>query len=543
VVDVRCRTLVWICLVVVVAGGCTTNERSGEPAGEEPVRGGRLVVAIQSDPEHLNPAITTSGGTHTAAELLYNGLVEVDPGLKPVPELAESWQIEQGGQVYRFRLRDGVKWHDGQPFTSADVKFSFEQVLLKYHSRAAASIGPALDSVEAPDPRTVEFRFKYPYAPLLQQLDVTEAPIIAKHLYESSDPLKNRANIAPVGTGPFKFVSYKPGAEVRLARNPDYFKPGLPYLDEVVMRVAPEAASQVVSLEAGEVQWLWGVPGPDQPRLQQSEDLRMVRTNRNPGGSNCIMTLSFNLQLPVLKDVRVRRAIAHAVDRQQFLQRVLFGEGAVATAPISSGIGWAHASDLPVPQFETARSAALLDAAGWRRQGDGTRTARGVTEVRDGTPLTLDFVHFPAFKSYGELLRAQLREVGIDLKLRPQEPPVFAETVFTKRDFDTNIISYCNGTDPEIGVRRMYDSARIGPVPFSNAAAYRNRRVDGLLEQAARTLDQNKRADLYRQMQQIAVEDLPYLGIVETLATRASRANCAGFKPYGLFAEAAYCAR
>ena len=132
-----------------------------------------------------------------------------------------------------------MKWHDGTPFTSADVKFSFEEVLLKFHARTKASMGGVLAGIETPDDRTVVFRFKHPYAPLLYQLDVTEAPIVAKHIYQNTDPQTNPANASPVGTGPFKFVSYKKGAEIRLARNPTYFKKGMPYLDGLVMRIIP----------------------------------------------------------------------------------------------------------------------------------------------------------------------------------------------------------------------------------------------------------------------------------------------------------------
>jgi ABC-type transport system substrate-binding protein len=146
---------------------------------EAPSRGGTLVVALAADPGHLNPALTTSGATHAAAELLYNGLLGRNEQGEPQPELAEHWEVEQAGVLYRFHLRAGVQWHDGQPFTAADVKFTFEQVLLKFHARTKASLGEALAAIDTPDAWTVVFRFTRPYAPLLQQLDVTEAPIPA----------------------------------------------------------------------------------------------------------------------------------------------------------------------------------------------------------------------------------------------------------------------------------------------------------------------------------------------------------------------------
>ncbi len=542
---------VLVCALVLAA--CTAPQRQAEPpppdrdetpaAPAEPVRGGRLVAAIDSDPGSLNPAITTSGATHTASELIYNGLVDLGPDLEPIPELAERWDVEDDGRLYRFHLREGVKWHDGRPFTSNDVTFTFQQVLLQYHARTKASILPVLRTIEAIDDTTVEFRFKEPYAPLLQQLNVTEAPILPLHIYENSDPQTNPANNEPVGTGPFKFVSYDPDREIRLERNPDYFEDGLPYLDEIVMRVIPDEGSQVTAFEAGEVDWLWSVPGPDQARLRDDPGVEFLQTAVNPGGSNCIMTVSFNLQRPILQDERVRRAFAHGLDRDQILERAQFGEGRVAAAPIHSGIGFAHATGLDLPSNDPAEAERLLDEAGWPRQGQGIRVSRGATGVPDGTPLAFDFLHFPTFAPYGELVRAQLREIGMDVTLEPLEPPTFVDTVFKERDFDTNIISYCNGPDPEIGVRRMYTSQNIGDVPFSNAAAYTNREVDRLFDEARQTVGQDDRGRLYREIQEILVDDLPYFWIVETLSTRAYRAGCTGFQPAGHFAETAYCRR
>jgi peptide/nickel transport system substrate-binding protein len=533
------RGLAVLLLVVMVVLGFAPAR-----AQDNAVRGGTLVVAIVSDPGHLNPAITTSGATHAASELIYNGLLGRDERGDPVPELAESWQVEQGGTVYRFRLRDGVKWHDGKPFTASDVKFTFEEALLKFHARTRASMGALLTGIETPDDRTVVFRFKQPYAPLLYQLDATEAPIIARHVYQGSDPQTNPANANPIGTGPFKFASYAKGTEIRLARNPAYFKPGLPYLDGLVMRIIPDLSVQALALENGEVDFLWELPGPLQGRIKSDPRFQTARTGYHPGGSNCIMTMSFNLERPILKEIRVRQAVAHALDRQAFLSQILFGDGKVAAAPISSEIPWAHATGLAMPKPDRAEAEKLLEGVGWRREGDGPRTSRGVAGVADGTRLSLDFLHFPAFAKYGELVRQQLAGIGIGVTLRPLEPAVFAPTVFKDRNFDFNVISYCNGPDPEIGVRRMYHSSQIGSAPFTNAAAYRNPRVDALFDEASRTVERDRRSRLYRQVQEVVVQDLPYYWLVETVSTRVWTARCSGFRAWtGLFAEGAFCRR
>ncbi|HEV2761030.1 MAG TPA: ABC transporter substrate-binding protein, partial [Acidimicrobiales bacterium] len=193
-------------------GDAAPDAQGGPTTTAAPVRGGTIVQAISSDPGHLNPAVTSGGAVHSASEMMFNGLVGWGPDGKPVPELAESWTIEGNGTAYRFALRQGVKWHDGRDFTSDDVKFSFERALLRLHSRTQASMGSAQVTIEAPDPRTVVFRFPNPYAPLLQQLNVTEAPIIPKHVYEGCADLSTAAacpaNRQPVGTGPFKLDSY-----------------------------------------------------------------------------------------------------------------------------------------------------------------------------------------------------------------------------------------------------------------------------------------------------------------------------------------------
>ena len=330
-----------------------------------------LVAALESDPGHLNPAITTNGGIHTASGLLYDGLIALDSTLSPVPALAERWEVLDGGARYRFHLRRGVRWHDGKAFTAADVKFTFDSLLLRFHARTRASMSPALLSVDAPDDSTVEFRFRRPYAPLLQQLDVVEAPMLPRHLYAGSDPLRNSANIAPVGTGPYRFVAYDVNNEIRYTANSDYFG-GVPAIRDVILRVIPDAATRVIALEAGEIDWLYAVPGPDRERLRRDKRVRLVKASESPGGSNCITTVGFNLDRPWFRDVRVRRAIAHAVNREQFVERVLFGDGRAADAPISSRIRFAYRSDLPIPAFDTRRGADERDDL-----------------AHDGTPLFL----------------------------------------------------------------------------------------------------------------------------------------------------------
>jgi peptide/nickel transport system substrate-binding protein len=492
-------------------------------------RGGTAVVAVQADPGHLNPGISTAANVHAVADTLYNALVELDRDFRPQPDLALRWTVGEGGTVYTFQLAPNVKWHDGQPFSSADVKFTFDEVLLKHHARSRAGLGAVIAAVEAPAPDRVVIRLKRPYGPLLQLLNVTEAPILPRHLYQGSDPLTNPANARGIGTGPFKLESHRTDQQIVMVRNPDYFKPGLPYLDRLIFRIIPDAGAQALALQAGEVDFLPLVAAPDVARLATRNDLTLMQTAYGSGGSNCIHTLSFNLDRKALADLRVRQAVASAIDREQILRDVQFGLGKVPAAPISSGLAWAHAAGaLAKYPFNPQRAAELLDAAGLAPGADGVRA-------------TLEMLHFPTFNRIGEVVRQNLAKVGLRIVQKPLDRAAFVEAVFAQRAFDLNIISYCNGADPDSGVRRMYVSNNIGSVPFSNAAAYRNPEVDRLFALAADTPGLDERARHYAAVQKILADELPYWWLVETFVSNAWRSKTQGWQPWsGQIAERAW---
>ncbi len=494
-----------------------------------PVRGGIAVIAVAADPGHLNPAISTGSHVHAVADSLYNALIELDRDLRPQPDLARSWTVSNDGTIYTFELASGVRWHDGAPFSSADVKFTFEEVLLKHHARTKAGLGSVLAAIETPTPGTVIFRLRQPYGALLQLLNVTEAAILPRHLYQSSDPLTNPVNLKPVGTGPFKFDSYRTDQQVVLIRNADYFKPGLPYLDRLVLRILPDSTAQSLALQTGEVDYLGLVNPIDVERLRARSDLVTAQTSFGTGGGNCITTLAFNLQRPALADSRVRHAIALLIDREQILRDVQFGFGRIARAPISSGIGWAHAAGV-LDRYALApqRAIELLDDAGFKPGAEGVR-------------LSIDLLHFPTFNRIGEVLRLNLAKAGIRLVQKPLDRAAFINAVFEKRAFDTSLISYCAGADPDAGVRRMYASEHIGSVPFSNAAAYRNDQVDRLFARAAQSNDTTERGRHYAEIQRIVAAELPYWWLVETVVNSVWRSRYEGFQPWsGQLAERAW---
>jgi len=578
------RKSVIVCLAFLLTAAACSNGgdeggggEQGESGGREPVRGGTMVVGLSAPlPAQgtLNPAVNTQGGMQQAAGHLFNGLVEIDDKAKPVPELATKWDVRDGGRTYEFTLAEGVKWHDGQPFTAADVKFSYEAALLRNHARTQSSVGPALaqpcaappaapscPSIEATEaaggqPAKVTFRFAKPYAPLLQQLTHTDGAIVPKHIWDGKPPPTAATpwppGQNPVGTGPFRFVSQN-ASEIVFERNPDYFRKPLPYLDRLVQRAIPTPGAQVQALTAGEIDFLGNVRGQDLPGLRGNPNIKVDTSSQSAGGStNCVLKLALNLAQegvpptqirqgpapahPILGDLRVRQAMAHAVKLDEYVQNVLQNDGGrVATGPVHSAMGWAHA-DAPIPKFDQAEARRLLDAAGW------TSAAPGQTRTKGGQPLVIDMYHFAGNEAaLGTKLKQDLALVGIEAQLQ-QVDPAGKNALYSGRTFDSIIVSNCQATDPEIGVRRFYHSTAITGAPFTNGAGYENSDVDQGFDQAAQRLGEAERGPIYTKVQEQMAKDLPYLWLLETVSNRAHASKCEGLKPYtGHFAESASC--
>lgn len=484
-----------------------------------------LVVALGGDPGALNPAVTTSGGTHPVTDQIFNGLVGLDRQLNPVPELAERWTIDEDGRTYRFSLRPNVRWHDGTAFTAADVKFTFEEALLKYHSRTRAALEGLVDRIETPDDLTVVIRLKRPYGPLLQRLDVVEASIIPRHQYAGHDVLSGEPTRRPIGTGPFRFVSYAPGDRLVLERNRDYFREGLPAVDRVVFRILPNPATSVAALESGQVDFIGSIPGPDVARLRGTSKIAVAPSTGGSGGSVCQDVLIPNLTRPPFNDLRVRRAFAHALDRRFIVERVYFGQGQPATGPISHLLAWAYTPDVRRYPHDPAAARALLDDAGLKMRGEGER-------------FHVRFTHSSHHQRLAQVLREQLKAIGVRLELETLDFNAQVEQVFVRKTFDLGLASYCNGADPDIGVRRVYVSSNIGPYPFSNGAGYRSARIDALFDEASQLVDRAGRRARYVEIQQVLAEDVPYFWLIDSEGLRAYRTAFTGFRLWtGAFLE------
>jgi len=482
----------WAALLLLsVVMACGGGQPSTQTVNSSPRYGGTMVVASSSDPGPLNPGITTSVPTHIVTGPMFNGLVGIDQSLKPTPDLATSWTTSADGRAVTFHLASGVLWHDGQPFSSADVKFTFEQVLLKFSSRTKAALTPVLDSITTPDTNTVVFNFKTPYAAFLALIEKVNAPILPKHLYEGSDPLTNPVNQKPVGTGAFKFSEGVKADHYTMVRNDKYFKKGLPYLDKIVVRIIPDDSSTSAAFERGEVDLLTGPPLLDYDRLSQLAGVTSTKKGREAFAS--VTFIVFNLARPALQDLRVRQGIAAAVDQKFIISSVLAGKAIATTGPISPQL---------TPFYSVTDAKAVAHDPAAAKQ---SLAAAGVAN------LHLTWVGDPTAAKLATVLKDELAQVGITLDIVQLERNAWIDRLYTKKDFDISYTNFENGPDPDIGVKRAFISSNIGPVSFSNAASYRNPAVDDLLTKAATATDQKARIADYAQFQAIVSKDLPYL--------------------------------
>ena len=481
------------------------------PAGDAGAqkRGGTLVMLVQPEPPTLAGYLSTSGPIGQVTSKVYEGLLEYDFNLKPIPGLAQSWNVSADGKTITFTLQKGVKFHDGQPFTSADVKFSILEVLKKVHPRGAATFRE-LTEIDTPDAQTVIFRLAAPAPYLMMALSGYESPMLPKHLFEGQDPKAAKQANAPVGTGPFKFVEWQRGQYIRLDRNPDYWRPGRPYLDRLVARFVADSATRTAALEKGEVQaaGFAAIPWSDVKTLAKLP--QMETTTKGYEMSSPIVQLDFNTRKPPFDNVKVRQAVSYAINRKAVIENVWFGWGKPATGPISSNfapVGFytnkVHSYNVP-NGIEMANK--LLDEAGFKRGPGGIR----FEIVHDQTPYGEEW------QRYGEYVQQVLAEVGIKVTLRYEDVATWLKRLYTDYDFQLSSNWIQGLADPVIGVHRLYHSKQIrqGTV-FVNETGWSSPRTDQLMDQATIEVDPKKRAALYQEFQKLVVDAAPLIWVHE----------------------------
>lgn len=463
-----CAALVIVSLLVPVA-----------PAAPAPQTGGRLITVQPSDPTGMDPRLHRGVAEENIQDLLFNTLVGLNEQYRLEPELAVEWQVGGNGRIFTFKLRRGVKFHNGQELTAADVKHTFDFIRDPQNGSPYASDVRELIAVDAVDRYTVRFVLSSPYADFLEVV-VARRGIVPKEHAERVGP--GGFNDRPVGTGPFVFVERRRRDRIVVRRNPNYWKAGLPSLDELVVRMIPEESVRVISIETGEIDHLYRyMPMDDFERLRKTEKFHGWRTPEP--ALNMVM---LNMEHPILKNPLLRQAIAHAVDKQAMIKA--YGNGTVSDSGLLS-THWAYERGLKKYPYDLKRAAELYRQAGSPPMG--------------GVEL-LGLADIAGYKDMAILLHDNLKRAGINVRLNLQERPVAAPR-YQRSDFHIYVGGINDIWNADISLYRFHSAAG------QNFSRYRRPEVDKLLEETRRSTDPNERAAAYRRVQRYLNDDLPWI--------------------------------
>jgi peptide/nickel transport system substrate-binding protein len=486
-------------------------------AAEGPKRGGTLVAILDADPPTLNSIVGNANQVFFATKPLFDTLVEYDTEFNMRPHLAKAWRISPDARRYEFDLVTNAVWHDGKPVTSEDVKFTLEYGLK--NSAIVKSVFGALDSVNASDPHKVVLTFSKPAATAFALLGDPILNILPKHVYDTpGDPRQNPANLKPIGSGPYRLKEWVRGDHLTYERNPQYWRSGLPYLDQVIFRVVPSASVAMAMVESGEAGYF-----PQQVQTVDAARLRGSNTVKVESKSIAHSTVvaSLNLRRPPLDKLEVRQALSLAVDRQRMVEQVGLGQGRVASGVVSSN-SWYHDKSLKPLTRDVTRANALLDAAGFKRGGDGKRFRVRVLHVASFLP----------FARTAQILKENWDEIGVDAEIVPGELTTTLQAVFRDWNFDVAVYEVFMGPELDRRANQFYGTASINKAFFSNAMGYSNPQVDAAIQEASTIVDRKKRTEVYARIQRLILADLPTVPLWEDLQLSAYRTDFENLFPY-----------
>lgn len=497
-------------LIIACATPATTLPSPSQGSGT--TRGGTLVLDLYESPKNLNPnVIYDETSLRVATAGVFDKLVEVSsPYTKDstlLPDLAKSWDVSPDAKVFTFKLQAGVVWHDGQPFSSADVKYTLDEIV----RQKGASYGYLADiaSVETPDNSTVKVTLNQPDASFMTSLGMYYGPyILPAHLYKGTDWSTNPYNAKPVGTGPFKFVEWAKDSHISFDANQGYFQ-GTPGVDRLVLRIVPDLSVSMAGLERGETNYLYNYPPLTQVlKWQQNPNLGVDATVVVPPVT---IWMAFNVSRKPFNDVRVRQAIGTAINRAELNQKVYAGLGRPADT-IQPSTSLFVDDSVKQPAFDAKKAEQLLDEAGLKRGADGVRLRATVTTTNVQQTFDLATV----FKSH-------LHDVGIEINVNKLDWPTFQEKTINKRDYEMAISGGFRGPDPQESFKYWGSSG------YRNQMNYSSARVDELYALGKSSSDKASRQKYYSELQRILAADLAALMLVEFPFAMASSHGFAGW--------------
>lgn len=508
-----------ICLFFLV--GCTSKEANNENKSKEnnsgntneQVDGGSLVVATKLEPSSFVYNYTWDGAIPYINRNIFSKLVAYDDSSGELyGDLAESWDYSDDLKTYTFNLRKNVTWHDGTPFTSADVKWTIDSILEYGEGANAYNKLSSVEKVEIPDDFTVIITLKQPLGTFVNNVaDYYGFEILPKHLYEGTDVNSNPNNVKPIGTGPFIFVEHNIGSHVTLKANKDYFGDG-PYLDEVIFAFTPSETTAMTSIEAGEAGWM--TASPAFAEIERLKNTPGINVDMQPSSITQWMGFNMDGSRKYISDPAVREALTYALDNNEISEKLYMGLVNPATSWYTTVIDWADNKDIRLPKTNIEHANKLLDDAGYARGSDGYRFSLVYRAFATSIFGTTDI---PIF------VKQQLDAIGVKVEVEQYEWALRTEMLDNKRDWDI----FSGGGD------RGPDASNFASFLLSNSASnkmlYNNEEIDSLFAQGVQEADYEKRAPYYYKIQEIISKDIPMYNFVEYGLPRVYNEKYTGF--------------
>ncbi len=478
-----------------------------------------FVSAALGDARVLIPFLADDSSSGAICGLIYSGLTKFDKNLNVVGDLAERWEISDGGLAITFFLRDGIKWQDGKDLTAEDVKYTFETILDEKTKCPYISAYSDIKQITVVDRLTVRFDYARPYAPALSKLGMG---IIPKHVFSGEkDIRKSYYAVNPIGTGPYKFEKWDKARDMILEANPYYYEHP-PRVKRYVTRIIPDQAVQFLELITG---------GIDSMDLTPYQFIYRSDTPKFTGAINKYRYLShaytylgYNLLDPIFNDVNVRKALSHAINRQEIIDSALLGQGEECSGPFLKGTPY-YDESVTGYEYDPMKARQLLAKAGWEDiDGDGI-LEKGEAEFR--VKIVVNQGN-QAREDAATIVQSRWAEVGVKAEIQVVAWSAFLDQFINKKNFQAVILGWTIPQDPDVYPVWHTDSSRGGGLNF---ISYSNSSLDGLIEKGRREFDPVQRGKIYKEIHRTISEDAPYTFLFFPYALPAVHKRFEGVEP------------
>ncbi len=480
--------------------------------------GDAYVTGSIADARNLIPFLATDTASSGVTSLVFNGLTKVDRDLNIIGDIAERWTVSEDGIEIIFFLRKNVKWHDGRPLTSRDVKFTFETILEPKVACPYSSDFIDIKSIDIIDDYTIKFIYSKPYAPAVSKLGMS---IVPEHILKGKDLVKTNFKRSPVGCGPYIFKEWKTDQHIILESNKEYFE-HRPYINKCVTRVIPDLSVQYLELITGGIDSMGLTPY----QYFYRTDTKAFKTKYNKYKylSRSYSYIGYNLSDPLFSDKRVRQALSYAIDKNKIITGVLMGLGEPCTGPFFKETPYYNVNAASY-KYDKEKAVRLLNEAGWRdTDGDGILD-------KDGKPF-----HFKLITNQGNkdrediatVVQSEWREIGVSVDVQVIAWATFLNEFVDKKNFQAVILGWTLPLDPDCYV--VWHSASMKEGGF-NFVSYKNEEVDRLIEEGRRTFDKERRIEIYCRIHEIIADDAPYTFLYFPYATVAISKRFEGIDP------------